>query len=549
MKTKTLLLLFLLTAALRVSAQESGSCPVVHITPERLPNMTIPRSGHNTFYANGELTVTGGHTTNFVTTQTAEYFADGQWHPMTMAYSHDNGFAVSLRSGEVLIGGGHDEPLGIGQTFLIERYNPQTHTFEGFGCLDRRRVLAAATLMGDGRVIISGNHYADDAIGCYDGHSQVADVKSVRQGRSNPYILRTTGGDALILGGCDVRDRRHDTIWVDRLSGDAFRVPLLDEWWPAYTDQPFSSDACSIGEGRYLLCTRGPDWQLGIVVVSDTTFTLLPTASPVPMQCHYGPIDYKAPIVVDTLHRRAYLIGVDTTLSRQFVLAVDYAQRPAPLTLYYTDPMERVTATIPVVTPDGDLLLAGGTPNDNYRPLADVWLYHFATELPTAAASWTTWLWACLALAVAVVVIILFIRRQMSAPSVSSLSQATAYPSSPTVDNWAVELMTRICQVMDEERPYLRSDLKLQDLAVRLQTNSSYVSECINSLRGQSFSQFVNTYRIHYAQELLRQQPDLKTAIVASKSGFSTEASFFRNFKAVTGMTPREWLNAGVCEG
>jgi len=59
---------------------------------------------------------------------------------------------------------------------------------------------------------------------------------------------------------------------------------------------------------------------------------------------------------------------------------------------------------------------------------------------------------------------------------------------------------------------------------------------------GQSFSQFANTYRVRHAQELLRQQPDVKTAAVAANSGFSTEVSFFRNFKAVTGMTPREWL-------
>lgn len=106
------------------------------------------------------------------------------------------------------------------------------------------------------------------------------------------------------------------------------------------------------------------------------------------------------------------------------------------------------------------------------------------------------------------------------------------------------ELIQRICQVMDKEQLYLRSDLKLQDVAVRLGTNSSYVSECINSVKGQSFSQFVNTYRVRHAQVQLRQLTDVKIAIIATESGFNSEATFFRNFKAVTGMTPREWLNA-----
>ncbi len=36
----------------------------------------------------------------------------------------------------------------------------------------------------------------------------------------------------------------------------------------------------------------------------------------------------------------------------------------------------------------------------------------------------------------------------------------------------------------------------------------------------------------------------MKTSVVATESGFNTEASFFRNFKAVTGMTPREWIES-----
>ena len=169
---------------------------MVRIVPERLPDMTLPRSGHYMYFANGELTVIGGHTTNFVPTPTAEYFDGKTWHQMPMAYNHDNGLVVVLRSGEAIIGGGHSEPLGIGQTFMVERYTPATHSFDGFGCLDRRRVLANGIQLEDGRVIIAGNHYADDAIGCYDGQSQVQDLGSVRQGRSNPYVLRMGSDDA-----------------------------------------------------------------------------------------------------------------------------------------------------------------------------------------------------------------------------------------------------------------------------------------------------------------------------------------------------------------
>ena len=102
-------------------------------------------------------------------------------------------------------------------------------------------------------------------------------------------------------------------------------------------------------------------------------------------------------------------------------------------------------------------------------------------------------------------------------------------------------LMLRICQLMDEEQPFLNSELKISDIAASLGTNVSYVSACINRQKGCSFNQFVNGYRIHYAQKLLRGSPDKKIAEVWTTSGFANETSFFRTFKTLTGMTPTEW--------
>ena len=79
-------------------------------------------------------------------------------------------------------------------------------------------------------------------------------------------------------------------------------------------------------------------------------------------------------------------------------------------------------------------------------------------------------------------------------------------------------------------------------MADRLNTSSTYVSRCINTKLGYTFNQFVNTYRISHAQQLLRQQPDMKILTLSTASGFANETSFFRTFKALTGMTPKEWL-------
>ena len=42
-------------------------CPEVRIEVEQLPDLNIPRAGHEVFCVNGELTVAGGHTTRYRT--------------------------------------------------------------------------------------------------------------------------------------------------------------------------------------------------------------------------------------------------------------------------------------------------------------------------------------------------------------------------------------------------------------------------------------------------------------------------------------------------
>ena len=103
------------------------------------------------------------------------------------------------------------------------------------------------------------------------------------------------------------------------------------------------------------------------------------------------------------------------------------------------------------------------------------------------------------------------------------------------------ELMRRICQLMEEQRLYLNPALKMTDIVVALGTSRTTISNCINLQRGCSFPQFVNTYRVAHAQELLRNQPDLKITEVSLSSGFSSEASFYRIFKSITGTTPTDW--------
>ena len=200
---------------------DSVACPLIKISVERLADLNVPRSAHNLFCVNGEVTVVGGHTTNFIPTATAEYYKDGKWHLMETAYPHDNGLCVVLSSGKVIIAGGHEEPLGIGQTYAAEEYDPITHTFRGFSSLDTKRSLASASEIDSGRVVVAGNWYADDAIEVFNGDRTFSFVKKPFADRTSPYILRTAVDNVLILGSQDTHGRP--------FSGRALPCPSVGE--------------------------------------------------------------------------------------------------------------------------------------------------------------------------------------------------------------------------------------------------------------------------------------------------------------------------------
>ena len=95
---------------------------------------------------------------------------------------------------------------------------------------------------------------------------------------------------------------------------------------------------------------------------------------------------------------------------------------------------------------------------------------------------------------------------------------------------------------MEDRQLFRRSDLRISDVASELATNSTYISACLNGQLGVSFPVFVARYRVEYAQQLIRNYPDIKIAAVWTEAGFSHESTFFRIFKSVVGMTPKEWI-------
>ena len=109
-------------------------------------------------------------------------------------------------------------------------------------------------------------------------------------------------------------------------------------------------------------------------------------------------------------------------------------------------------------------------------------------------------------------------------------------------DGHLSSLMERIDREMVVGELFRKKGLKISDLAEAVGSNRSYVSAAVNKFAGISFSDYVNRYRIRYAQELIRSDRTVQMTEVSDRSGFVDRVSFYRSFKRATGKSPSEWM-------
>lgn len=103
--------------------------------------------------------------------------------------------------------------------------------------------------------------------------------------------------------------------------------------------------------------------------------------------------------------------------------------------------------------------------------------------------------------------------------------------------------LERLLRFMDEDQPYIRNDLTLQDLAGMLDIRPHNLSQIINTRLKRSFYDFVNGYRV---EEVKRRLADPETAnltilAIALDAGFNSKSTFNQIFKAEVGETPSQY--------
>lgn len=105
------------------------------------------------------------------------------------------------------------------------------------------------------------------------------------------------------------------------------------------------------------------------------------------------------------------------------------------------------------------------------------------------------------------------------------------------------KIKSQLEKLFEKEKAYKNKELKISDIASKLNTNRTYISSFINSEYGCSFSTFVNSYRVEEAKKLMTNEEfaDFTLDHIAEQAGFGSLNSFIRVFKDVTNNTPGQY--------
>jgi AraC-like DNA-binding protein/uncharacterized membrane protein YgdD (TMEM256/DUF423 family) len=133
----------------------------------------------------------------------------------------------------------------------------------------------------------------------------------------------------------------------------------------------------------------------------------------------------------------------------------------------------------------------------------------------------------------------------------SSPSPPRKYERSSLTPERAEESLQKLQHVMTHAKPFTDGELTLPKLAEQIALSPQHLSQLLNERCGQSFSDFVNSYRIAEAKRLLTDPAKKHYSIlaIAEEVGFNSKSTFNAAFKKHAGTTPSEFrTNAEVLE-
>lgn len=130
--------------------------------------------------------------------------------------------------------------------------------------------------------------------------------------------------------------------------------------------------------------------------------------------------------------------------------------------------------------------------------------------------------------------------------SVSDVEKDNKYSKSRVSDDLFEDYTIRITDTLLQEKLYLDQDFTLDDLSEVTKISKHHLGQYFSSVHNSNFNKFINQLRVEFIIEYIHSTKDVRLNVndLLAISPFKSRASFFRNFKEVTGIPPSDFLKA-----
>ena len=133
-----------------------------------------------------------------------------------------------------------------------------------------------------------------------------------------------------------------------------------------------------------------------------------------------------------------------------------------------------------------------------------------------------------------------FLLNRKSKSHLKELSEQK-YLDKKIEDQVAKEWISQLNDLMSQTQLYKTPNLKLKDIAHKIDISPHQLSQLLNDNLGKSFSSFINEYRIQAACQLITKSHHLSLEGIGKEVGFNSKSTFFSTFKKMKGMTPSQF--------
>ncbi|MBH5318358.1 AraC family transcriptional regulator [Paenibacillus sp. GSMTC-2017] len=116
------------------------------------------------------------------------------------------------------------------------------------------------------------------------------------------------------------------------------------------------------------------------------------------------------------------------------------------------------------------------------------------------------------------------------------------YVKEQTMDEWnrSIQAYKKLSPALDRIHELFHENIQLKDIAECLSLSTSRTYHLFKETMGEGFKEYLTKIRIHESKKRLS-DPNVSITEIYLSCGFQGHAAFYRSFKKIVGVTPKEY--------